>query len=58
MRVLGEGRFWIAAHGDDPDLEPGDCGQDPEQFLRLATRAQGKHDVAIGDHAKIAMQSV
>ena len=39
MRILCERGFRIAAHGDDPDLEPGNRGQDPEQFLRLATRA-------------------
>jgi hypothetical protein len=39
MHVLGESGSRIAAHGDDPDLKPCDRGQDPEQLLRLPTRA-------------------
>ena len=30
VRVLCQSRFWIAAHGDDPDLEPRDRRQNPE----------------------------
>ena len=39
-------------------MEPRDRGQNPEHFFRLATRAQRKHHVAVGDHAQISMKRV
>ena len=58
MRILRQGRFGVAAHRDDPDLKPRDRRQDPQHFFRLAARAQGENDVAIGHHPEIAVQRV
>src|SRR5438876_6887152 len=58
MCVLGEGRSGIAAHRDDLDLKTCDRGENPDQFLRLATGAQCQHDISIGDHSEVAVQSI
>ena len=36
VRLLCQGRFGIAAHGNDADLKPGDRGQNSQHFIRLS----------------------
>ena len=54
---LRQGRIGVAAHRDDFDLKPRDRRQNPQQFLGLAARAQRQNDIAVRDHAEIAVQA-
>jgi hypothetical protein len=58
LTILRQRRPRIAAHGDDPDLKPGERRQDAEQFLRLTAGAQREHHIAVRHHAEVAVQRV
>ncbi len=58
IAILPQGRLSGAAHRDHANLEPRDRGQDAQEFLGLAAVAEREHNVAIGDHAEIAVERV
>ncbi len=55
---MREGRVGRAADRDHIHLEARDGGENAEQFFRLAAVAEGEDDVAIPDHAEVAVKSV
>ena len=58
VRVLRQAGIRVAANGDDLHLKSRDGRQDSQHLFGLAAGAQGEDDVAVRDHAEIAMQRV
>ncbi len=53
-----ERRFGIAGEGDDARAEALEAGDEPRDFLGLAAVAEDEDEVAVGDHAEVAVRGV